>query len=158
MIEKDLEDRIVAAIAALGVRDLTVIGAWDEPDDETSGTVMTITVTVSSRSYSRFTVCEATFPVSLELAASSAADADGSRFVAAATAVSDLLHSWNMNRSNEAKTALSIDGVLAVGGIRVAGGGAPYLDRAARRRSVSFNFEAKGFIAHNTNTTNTQGE
>ncbi len=156
MIEKDLEDRIVAAIAALGVRGLAVLGAWSTPDEETPETVVTLMVTVAPRSYSRFTVCEAIFPVSLELVASSAADADGSCFIAAATAISDLLHSWNMNRSNEAKTALSVEGVLQIGGIRVAGGDTPYLDRAAGRRSVSFNFEAVGFIAHNTNTN--QGE
>ena len=157
MIEKDLEDRVIAAIRALNVSNLTVLGSWSMPEDETPETVATLTVTVAPRSYSRFTVCEATFSVSLDIAVSSAIDRDGTIFVAAAGAVSDLLHAWNMNRANEAKTALSIDGDLKVGGIRAGAGEAPYLDRAAGRRTVSFNFEAIGFIEHNTNT-NTQGE
>lgn len=161
MIEKDLEDRVIAAIRALSVSNLTVLGSWSMPEDETPETVATLTVTVAPRSYSRFTVCEATFSVSLDIAVSSAIDRDGAIFVAAAGAVSDLLHTWNMNRENEAKIALSIDGELAIGGIRAGAGGAPYLDRVAGRRTVSFNFEAIGFIAHTTNTntnTNQQGE
>ncbi len=159
MIEQELESRIVAAIRALTVPNLAVVGAWNEQEDETPATVATLTVVVSPRVYRRFTVCEATFPVSLELVASSAADPAGTAFIAAATAVSDLLHSWNMNKSNEAKTALAVDGLLSIGGIRVTGGNAPYLDRESGRRRTSFDFEAVGFIAHNTNTTNTtQGE
>ena len=84
-------------------------------------------------------------------------DKDGAVFVVASTAISDMLHAWNMNRANEAKTALAVPNVLSIGGIRVSGGNPPHLDRMTGRRTVSFSFEVTGFIDHNYNKT-TQGE
>lgn len=106
MIEKLLEDKVVAAIDSLGVNGLHVVGAWSRPEEETAETAAILAVVVGPRAYSRYTVCEATFPVQLELVVSTAVDKDGELFLNAATAISNMLHVWNMNRHNEAKTAL----------------------------------------------------
>lgn len=153
MIEQLLEGRIMAAVRALDIPGLTVIGAWDTPTEETADTKATCTVVVTPRTYSRFTVCEATFPVWLNLAVSTAVDKDGTLFLRAAGAISEMLHAWNMNRRNEAKSALGVEGKLSVGGIRVDGGEAPYLDREKARRTLSISFQVVGFVAHAANNT-----
>ena len=133
---------------SLGIQGLSSIGAWSNPEEETAETYAMLGVTVGPRSYSRYTVCEATFPVTLNLAVSTAVDKDGETFLSAATAISDMLHSWNMNRHNEAKTALSVENNLSIGGIKVEGGEAPYYDRENARRAFSIQFSVIGFIAH----------
>lgn len=112
---------------------------------------------VGPRTYSKFTICEANFPVTLELVVSSSIDKDGKRFLEAATKLTDLLHTWNMNRNNEAKTALAVEDNLAIGGIRVDGGESPILDRENARRSFSIQFQVVGFVSH-TITNNSTGE
>lgn len=154
MIEQLLEDRIIQAVESLGLEGISTIGSWSVPTDETPMTAATLTVVVGPRSYARYTVCEATFPVTLNLAVAAAVDGDGSLFARAATAVSDMLHVWNMNRHNEAKTALGVDGALSIGGIRVEGGEAPYFDRETARRTFSISFSVVGFVAHDITTTN----
>ena len=153
MIEKLLEDKIVAAIDSLGIKKLSIVGAWSKPVEETMRTSSALTVVVGPRTYSRYTVCEATFPVMLDLVVSTAVDKDGELFLSAATAISDMLHVWNMNRHNEAKTALAVEDKLSIGGIRVEGGDAPFYDRDNARRSMSISFSVTGFVSH-TLTTN----
>ena len=148
MIEKLIEDKIKTAIESLGIQELAVFTAWAMPTEEDTGTSAALTVTVTPRSYSRYTVCEATFPVSLELDVATSVDVDGSMFLSAATAISDMLHRWNMNRHDEAKTALAVDGRLSIGGIRVDGGEPPYLDREKARRSMTISFSVVGFVSH----------
>ena len=106
MIEKLLEDKVIEAVGSLGIQGLTVIGSWSDLVEETAETDVVLGVVVGPRTYSRYTVCEASFPVALTLTVSAAVDKDGKRFLSAATAISDMLHVWNMNRHNEAKTAL----------------------------------------------------
>ncbi len=156
-IEQMLEAKVVAAVQALGVDGVQVYGSWGSPQEEE--TAAALTVTVSPRAYTRYTICEATFVVAIDLTVAIGADPTGARFSAAAAAVSEMLHLWNMNRQNEAKTALAVDGVLSIGGIRVTGGSAPMLDMQSGRRSASFLFDVTGFVSHSSNTNkNTQGE
>lgn len=152
MIEKLLEDKIVSAIDSLGVEGLQVVGAWSKPEEETSKTYALLTVSVGPRSYSRYTVCEATFPVSLELIVSTAVDKNGDTFLAAATAVTNMLHVWNMNRHDEAKTALAVEDKLSIGGIKVEGGEPPIYDRDNACRAIGISFSVTGFVSHNLTT------
>ncbi len=148
MIEKLLEDNIIKAIQSLDIKKLSLIGAWSAPTEETFDTVATLAVVVSPRSYSRYTVCEASFPVTLSLVVSTAIDEDGELFLSAATAISNMLNTWNMNQHNEAKTALQVDGKLSIGGIKVEGGDAPYYDRENTCRTLTMTFSVTGFITH----------
>lgn len=151
MIEKFLEDKVITAIDSLGIEGLHVVGSWSTPEEETAETAAILAVVVGPRTYSRYTVCEATFPVSLELVVSTAVDKDGELFLNAATAISNMLHVWNMNKHNEAKTALAVDGKLSIGGIRVEGGDAPFYDRDNAHRSTSISFSVTGFVSHELN-------
>ena len=150
MIEKLLEDKIIAAIDSLGIKGLSIVGAWSAPIEETAKTKATLTVVVNPRTYSRYTICEASFPVYIGIAVSSAIDKNGELFMSIATAVSNMLHVWNMNKHNEAKTALEIANYLSIGGIRVEGGEPPYYDIENARRTFSISFSVTGFIAHIT--------
>lgn len=150
MIEKLLEDKIIEAVKGLKIPHLQVIGSWSLPTDETAQTVSTLGVIVAPRIYSRYTVCEATFPVLLELSVSAAVDKKGEMFLGASTAISDMLHTWNMNKHNEAKTALAVKDKLSIGGIKVEGGEAPSFDQQNAKRSVTIAFSVTGFIAHTT--------
>ena len=152
MIEKLLEDKIISAIDSLGVEGLQIVGAWSKPEEETSETFAVVTVSVGPRSYSRYTVCEATFPVSLELIVSTAVDKNGETFLSAATAISNMLHVWNMNRHNEAKIALAVEDKLSIGGIKVEGGDSPFYDRDNACRSMGISFSVTGFVSHNLTT------
>lgn len=129
-----------------------MVGSWSIPTEETYETDSILTVVVAPRTYSRYTVCEATFPVMLELDVSSAVDKDGSKFLSAATKISDMLHLWNMNRHNEAKIALAVDNVLSIGGIKVEGGEAPLYDRVNTKRTFQIQFSVTGFVSHELNT------
>lgn len=79
-------------------------------------------------------------------------DKDGELFLSASTAISNMLHVWNMNRHNEAKTALAVEGKLSIGGIKVEGGEPPFYDQDAARRSMSISFSVTGFVSHNLTT------
>ncbi len=151
MVEKEIEAKIIAAIEALELDNLEVVGTWNVPEDETASTVARLTVSVSPRVYSRYTVCEATFSAELEIAVR----AELGHPSAYAGEISDLLHTWNMNRNNEAKTALGVDDVVSIGGIKVTGGDAPYLDRESSTWYCSFTFDITGFVAHTETTTTT---
>ena len=69
-------------------------------------------------------------------------------FLEAATRISNMLHAWNMNLTNEAKYALEVANVLTIGGIRVEGGDAPLFDRTNARRTMTMTFTVVGFVAH----------
>lgn len=71
-------------------------------------------------------------------------------FLDAATKISNMLHTWNMNKNNEAKTALQVQDKLSIGGIKVEGGQAPSFDQQNAIRSVQITFSVTGFIAHTT--------
>lgn len=148
MIEKLLEDKIIAAVKNLNISNLQVIGSWSLPKEETNATVSTLGVQVQPRTYSRYTVCEASFPVMLALVVSTAVDKKGEMFLDAATKISDMLHRWNMNKHNEAKTALQVPDTLSIGGIKVEGGEAPTYDKTNALRTMTITFSVTGFVSH----------
>lgn len=158
MIEKLLEDKVIDAVKALDISGLKVIGSWSIPTEETAQTDALLAVVVSPRSYSKYTICEASFPVSMDLVVSSSIDKNGTKFLDAATKLTDMLHRWNMNKNNEAKTALAVEDKLSIGGIRVEGGESPIYDREKARRSFSISFQVVGFVSHATITNNSIGE
>lgn len=151
-IEKQIEANIIAAFRALNVADMEVVGTWNVAPAETSATLARLSVKVSPRGYSRYTVCEATLAATLELAVRVDTDPEGARLERCASAVAGLLHKWNMNVHDEAKTALSVAGEAAVGGVKVGAGEGP--DREGGNWYVTFPMDITAFIKH----TQTQGE
>ena len=152
-VEKLLEANLIAAIEALNIADLEVVGTWNVAADETPSTKARLTVKVSPRGYSRFTISEAVFAATLELSVRVDTDRNGELLARASAEILGLLHAWNMNKANEAKTALAVDGVLSIGGIRVSNGNGPALERGIWY--LDFPIEIVGFVK---TTTNTQGE
>jgi len=152
-IEKLLEANIIAAIEALNIDDLEVVGTWNVAPDETSATKARLAVKVSPRGYSRFTISEAVFAANLELSVRVDTDRDGELLASASAEILALLHTWNMNKANEAKTALAVDGLLSIGGIRLSAGSGP--EREGKNWYIDFPIEIVGFVK---TTTTTQGE
>ena len=152
-IEKLLEHNIIAAIEALNIDDLEVVGTWNVATDETPATKARLAVKVSPRGYSRFTISEAVFAANLELSVRVDTDRNGELMARASAEILGLLHAWNMNKANEAKTALAVDGVLSIGGIRLSNGSGP--EREGSNWYLDFPIEIVGFVK---TTTNTQGE
>ncbi|MBR4654130.1 MAG: hypothetical protein IKO72_12300 [Kiritimatiellae bacterium] len=149
-IEKAIEANIIAAIKALGINGLEVVGTWNVAPDETPATNARLAVKVSPRGYSRYTVSEAAFAASLELSVRVDTDRHGVLLGRASAAILALLHTWNMNKANEAKLALSVPGKVAVGGVHITQGNGP--DREGDNWYVSFPMDIIGFIKQ------TQGE
>jgi hypothetical protein len=149
-IEKSIEANIVAAIDALDIDGLEVVGTWNVAPDETAATKARLAVKVSPRGYSRYTISEAIFSASLELSVRVDTDRDGVLLERAAAEILGLLHAWNINKANEAKNALSVPDKVAVGGIRLGQGNGPDLEGG--NWYVSFPMEIIGFIKQ------TQGE
>ena len=154
-IEKELEAKLISVFVALAVPGLEVIGVWNVSEKETAGTRARLAVKVSPRGYDRYTVSKATFAVTVELSVRVDVDPRGELLADCAAAVSDLLHRWNMNHFNEAKTALSIPGEMSVGGIKVSAGDGP--DREGDVWYVTYPVEIVGFVELPQNNNN-QGE
>lgn len=154
MLEKDVEEAIVAAVDGLGLQGLAVRGSWQVV---TAGTVKgaedegaaALVVKVSPRSFPTFGICEVDLDVTLALAVRVDLDADGAKLVEYADAIGDLIQGWNLVEAGDELTDLAVPGVFEPGGVQVTCGTGPENENGAW--TVVQNFTLRGTVPHGNN-------
>lgn len=154
MLEKDVEEAIVAAVDGLGLQGLSVRGSWQVvaagavkgAEDESAAALV---VKVAPRSFPMFGVCEVDLDVTLALAVRVDLDADGAKLVEYADAIGELIQGWNLVEAGDELTDLAVPGVFEPGGVQVTGGTGPENENGAW--TVVQNFTLRGTVPHGNN-------
>ena len=153
MIELDLEKRIVAAVAALGVSGLEVRGLWNPvaaglvKGEETDASVpAAAAVRVSPRAYNAVTFPEVTFDCVIAIVVRTDLDPTGSIVAAVAEAVSGLLARLHRTVAHGRNSSLDVAG-FEVAAFHSVGGVGPDFDRTSATWSVNYNFTVVGVVS-----------
>ena len=164
MSELDLEKRIVAAVAALGVSGLEVHGLWNPVDaglvkgEETDASVPAAAVVrVSPRAYDNVTFPTATFDCSVAIVVRTDLDPTGSLLATVANAVSGLLARLHRTVAHGRNSSLDVAG-LEVAAFHLTGGDGPEFDRASATWAVTYSFTVVGVVSDATLQPTTQEE
>lgn len=152
MIEQDLETKLVAGIAALGIVGLEVRGMWNpvaaglvKGEETDASAPAAAVVRVSPRSYDDVSFPTATFACSVALAVRCDLDPTGSTMATAAGSLGGYLARLHRAVARGANTELDVTG-LEVAAFHLTGGAGPDFDRASATWSVTYSFTVVGVV------------
>lgn len=155
MIEKDIEARIIAAIAALNLPGLDIRGAWQSVDagnvkgEESADAPAALAVAVSPRAFETFGICVATMEVALALSVRADLCPTGAALETYAAPIAAMLDDLNINMDIDHDCGMAVDGFKPKS-VQVSGGSGPVFDRDAGAWAVTWNFTLRGHVAHDS--------
>ena len=152
MIEQELESKIVAAIAALGVEGLDVRGMWNpvaaglvKGDEAEASIPAAAVVRVSPRAYDAVSFPTAEFACSVALVVRTDLDPTGGIVATAAGSLSGLLARLHRTVAHGEDCGLDVTG-LDVAAFHLTGGTGPDFDRTAATWAVNYSFTVVGVV------------
>ena len=153
MIEKSIEANIIAAIQALNLDGLDIRGAWqaanagEVKDAEDDSSPAALVVRVAPRAFGQNDLPEVTFDVALTLSIRTDLCPTGAALETYCDPVANLLQGWNLASYADGSGAHGFDVPgFAPGGIQLAGGSWPTLERDACLWAVVFNLVVSGTV------------
>lgn len=164
MIAKDLEAKIIAAIADKfaaidGLPAHQIIGVWQPSiagavkNEEDPATVAMIAVAISTASHGTYTAPDVSFRGAVGLTVKIESDPTGSALVQFAEPIEDLFKAWQSDTYQQAFTALDLDN-LSVDEISIGDAQPPAIDTRRGTVSLAFPFSISGSYRDTTQTTN----
>ena len=152
MIEQELEGKIVAAIAALGVVGLEVRGLWNpvsaglvKGDEADASVPAAAIVRVGPRSFGSYTIPTVSLDCSVALVVRTDLDPTGEILAGAADAISEKIAAWHADVCESDDAGLAFDGFVP-GGFSASGGSGPDFDRSAATWAVTWSFTIAGTL------------
>ena len=149
IIEKQIEDAIIAKLKALDLPGVRVTGAWKSVADgevkgegDTSSAVLA--VAVNPRSYDGFMSEQADFSCAVALVVRRESCPTGSAVAEFTEALFQLFETWNRD-ADAVYTDLETDGFQPAG-LQLSGGEGPWYDEATCTWMVEQSFTLRGFV------------
>lgn len=150
LVEKDISDLIAAALASLGIEGAQIISPWatvaagEVRNVESADAGLVIEVTVGNRLYDSPQQQQARWQCSVALTVRDGEDPTGRRMLAAWSAISALLQSWqdDLDAAVAAFSAASFD----LSGFRLDGGPGPQHSGENKCWTVDSSFTVQGSV------------
>ena len=160
MIEKSIEANVISAVESLGLPGLAVRGAWQAAEDgdvkDVEGSSpAALAVAISPRKFETFGFSTCSMEVALALVVRTDLCPSGTALETYADPIASLLQAWNLTLDCDHDCGLGTDGFVP-GGLQMAGGTSPEVNRDAATWSITFNFTLQGTVSPSTSTSNEQ--